>query len=99
VGQRVSGSEGGERQCGGYGLLKLACVAQGADEAVVRIDLCLTVLRGSGDGGTKGFDRFGRRAGSEQIETALVRGLGRRFGSGSFGFCHGCFQDTGTGCS
>jgi hypothetical protein len=66
-------------------LVELARVTQGANEAVMR----LNVLWPGGDGGAKGLGRFSRRAGSEQVETALEEGLGERFGSGKFGRGHG----------
>jgi hypothetical protein len=49
----------------------------------------LNILWPRGDGGAKGPCRFSRRAGSEQVETALKEGLGERFGSGKFGRGHG----------
>lgn len=71
MGQRVSGSERRQRQCGGDGLIDLARVAQGANEAVVRLNVSRSVFGSSRDGGAKGRCRFSRRTGGEQVEAEL----------------------------
>jgi hypothetical protein len=80
VSKRISRREDGKGHGGGNGLVKLAGVAQGANEAVMGFNVgCV-----GGDGGLKGLGRLRRLAGSEKIESAV----GKRVGGGKFG--HGC---------
>jgi hypothetical protein len=55
VGEWIARGERGQREGGGDGLVELACVSQGANEAVVRFG----VGRICGDGGAKGCSSFG----------------------------------------
>jgi hypothetical protein len=86
VGERIGGCEGGEGKRGGDGLLELTGVAESANEAVMRFDLRLAVIRRGGDYGPKGFGGFGGRSSGEQVESLL----GKRFGGVGVGFSHGC---------
>jgi len=76
VRKRIGRCKRGERQCRADGLLKPACIAKRANEAVMRFN----VLRGHGaclrlsecDGLTKCFCSFGGRSVSEQVHAALA---------------------------
>lgn len=80
VGQGVVGSERSEREGRGDGRFETAGIAQGADEAMMSLDM----RRICSNGRTKGEGRLGRRAGGEEIKPAL----GESFGSGSAGLGH-----------
>lgn len=85
VGERVCWREGGESQGRGDGLFQETGIAEGADEAMMGIEVCGI----GGDGDAKGCGGFGGLAGGEEIDGALVFGLCKRF-DGKVGFGHGC---------
>ena len=85
MGQRVAGGERRQRQCGGDGLIDLACVPQGANETVVRLNLSRRICGASRDGGAKGRCRFSGKAHSEQVESPLAV----HFGDLGIGSIHG----------
>jgi len=80
MGQRVAGGERGQRQCGGDGLVKLACFAQSSNQPMVRF----CVRRIQSNGGSEGGRRFSGRAASQQVEAALKI----RFGGLWIGYGH-----------
>jgi hypothetical protein len=91
VSERVAGCERSQRQGSGYGLVKLARVAQGANEAVVRFGVRWIVHLCGGDGGAKGLSGFSGRAGGKQVKSSLTERLrGERCGSLRIGRSHGC---------
>jgi hypothetical protein len=65
--KRVIRGEDGKGQGGGDGLVELAGVAQGANEAVMGFNVGWVC----GDGGSIELGRFRRLAGSEKIESAV----------------------------
>jgi hypothetical protein len=67
VGERVTGSEGDQRESGGDGGFKAARVAQGADQAVVSFN-----VRGlGGEDGAEGAGGLGGFASGEQVKALL----------------------------
>jgi hypothetical protein len=83
--ERITGREGRERQGHPDGLVEFAGVAQGADKAVMRLN-----VRGiGGNGGAKCLCRFCGRSGCKQFETLL----GQRFGVWNFYSAHGYPQN------
>jgi len=89
--QRVCGREGGERKGRADGLLQPPCVAEGANQPVVRFNICGAGSRGTGqcgfdgNGGKKSLGSLSRRTGCEQVEPALAV----LFGCGNVGCGHG----------
>ena len=89
--QRVCGGESGQRQGRTDGLFQTPCVAEGANQPVVRLNICGAWSRGAGlrgfdgNGGTKSLGRLSWRTGCEQVEPALAV----LFGSGNLGCGHG----------
>jgi hypothetical protein len=81
VGKRISRRERSERHGSGDGLVKLSCVAQRTNQAVMSFN----VGWAGGDGSLKGLGRFRRPAGSEKIESPVRK----RVGGGKIG--HGWF--------
>jgi hypothetical protein len=82
VGQGVGRRERNEGQGRTDGLLKVAGVAEGADQAVMGF----SVRRVGGDGGAKGAGSAGWLAGCKQFNATL----GERIGGGVVGWGHGC---------
>jgi hypothetical protein len=83
--ERITGRESRERQGRPDSLVEFAGVSQGADKAVMR----LNVRRIGGNGGAKCLCRFCGRSGCEQFETLL----GQRFGVWNFYSAHGYLQN------
>jgi len=81
VSQGIEWGEGSERQGGTDGLVELTGIAQGANEAVVGLNMILI----DGDGGAKELCGISSIAGGEQVKATLAE----RFGGGCFGLGHG----------
>ena len=94
--QRVCGREGGQRQGRADGLLQPPGVAEGANQPVMRFNICGAWRRGAGsrgarlcgfdcNGGAKSLGSLSRRPGCEQVKPALAV----LFGCGNVGCGHG----------
>jgi hypothetical protein len=81
VSEWVVGGKSGESHGGGDGLVDLAGVAQGSNQAVMGFN----VVWVRGDGGSEGMDCFLRLIGGEKVESML----GERVGGGRV--VHGWF--------
>ena len=83
VGEGIVWGERGEGHGRGDGLVELACVAEGADEAVMGLDEAEAGgVLAEGDGFAEGVGGRGGRTGGEQIEAALAEGFGGGNGVG-----------------
>jgi len=85
VGQRVARRQSSQRQCCTNRLVKLAGIAQGANETVVRLNMRIGVLLRGSDGPAKGLCGFAWLPGNKQVMAAQAQ----RFGGERVGCGHG----------